>query len=47
MTARLVNDRASALHRGSADELRAATQAARAALDNTAATARQDMPAAA
>jgi hypothetical protein len=47
MAARLVNDRGSALHRGSAHELQAAAQAAGLALDNTTATAREDLPTAA
>jgi hypothetical protein len=47
MTARLVNDRASALYRGPAHELQAATRAARLALDNTTASAREDLPTAA
>jgi hypothetical protein len=47
MTARLANDRATALHRGPAHELQAATHAARLALDNTTASAHEDLPAAA
>ena len=46
-TARLVDDRASALHRGQADELQAATEAARLALDSTTASAHEALPAAA
>ena len=47
MTARLVDDRASELHRGQAHELQAAVQAARLALDSTTASAHEDLPAAA
>jgi hypothetical protein len=47
MTAQLVNDRASALHRGPAHELQSATQAARLALDSTTASAYEELPAAA
>jgi hypothetical protein len=47
MTARLVDDRASVLYRGSAHELQAATGAARLALDNTTASAQEDLAAAA
>jgi hypothetical protein len=47
MTARLVDDRASALHRGQAHELQAAAHGARLALDSTTASAHEDLPAAA
>lgn len=47
MTARLVNDRASALNRGPAHELQAATRAARLALDTTPASAHEELLAAA
>jgi hypothetical protein len=47
MTVRLVNDRASALHRGPAHELQAATRAARLALDTTPASAHEELLAAA
>lgn len=46
-TARLVDDRASALHRGQADELQVATEAARLALDSTTASAHEGLLAAA
>jgi len=46
-TARLVDDRASALYRGQADELQAATEAAQLALDSTTASAHEALPAAA
>ena len=47
VTARLVDDRASALYRGRAHELQAATHAARLALDITTAGAHEDLAAAA
>ena len=47
MTARLVDDRASALYRGPAHELQAATRAARVALDSTTVSAREGLLAAA
>ena len=47
MAARLVNDRASALYRGTAQELQVATQAARVALEGTTASAHEDLAAAA
>ena len=43
MAALLVNDRASALHRGPAQELQAAAQAARRALENNRPSAREDL----
>jgi hypothetical protein len=47
MTARLVSDRASALHRGPAHELQAAARAARVALDSATARAHEELLAAA
>jgi hypothetical protein len=47
MAALLVNDRASALHRGPAHELQAAAKAARLALDDGTSSAREDLPTAA
>ena len=47
MAALLVNDRAGSLHRGSAQELQVAAEAARLALDDTTASARGELPVAA